>query len=175
MGYRNKYDYTGESQKNGMTAENSFEDLAKQKNLNPIRATRKQQISHIDFILNAKNGLKYTVDVKARKKSSRSDFKVNDELVWIEFKNVSGNQGWLYGAADYIAFEREDDFIIVSRLNLVTLCERLVNKKLKTTTSKDALYKMYTRIGRNDEISIIKMQDILNNTKTTIWKKFQQD
>ena len=174
MGYRSKYDHSGESQKMGESAENLFEGLAKQKKLNPIKATTRQQISHIDFILTAKNGSKYLVDVKARKKSSRSDSGVSDELVWIEFKNVSGNGGWLYGAADYIAFEREDDFIIASRSNLVTLCERLVNKNLKTTTSKDALYKIYSRIGRNDEISMIKMQDILNNIKTTIWKKSQQ-
>jgi hypothetical protein len=174
MIFRSKYDHTGESQKMGQSAESLFEDLARQKNLNPIKATKKQQISHIDFILTAKNNLKYFVDVKARKKSCRSDSKVDDELVWVEFKNVSGNKGWLYGAADYIAFEREDDFIIVSRLNLITLCDRLINKNLKTNTSKEALYKVYSRIGRNDEISMIKMQDILKNIKTTIWKKSQQ-
>lgn len=174
MIFRSKYDHTGESQKMGESAENLFEYLAKQKNLNPIKANVKQQISHVDFILTVKNGSKYLVDVKARKKSSRTDCKVSDELVWIEFKNVSGNKGWLYGAADYIAFERENDFVIVSRKNLVTLCERLVNNNLKTSTSKDALYKMYSRAGRKDEISMIKMQDILNNIKTTIWKKSQQ-
>ena len=135
MGFRSKYDYSGESQKMGESAECLFENLAKQKNLNPIRATKKQQISHVDFILTAKNNIKYLVDVKAAKKSSRSDSAVSDELVWIEFKNVAGNKGWLYGAADYIAFERESDFIITSRLNLITLCDRLVNKSLKTQTS----------------------------------------
>lgn len=174
MIFRSKFDHTGESQKMGESAENFFEKLAKQKNLNPIKATKKQQISHIDFILTAKNDIKYLVDVKARKKSCRTDSGVSDELVWIEFRNVAGNKGWLYGAADYIAFERENDFIIVSRLNLITLCDRLVNKNLKTNTSKDALYKVYSRVGRNDEISMIKMQDILDNIKTTVWNKSQQ-
>lgn len=71
MGYRNKYDYTGKCQEMGESAENVFESLAKQKNLNPVKATRKQQISHIDFILTAKNGIKYFVDVKARKKKRK--------------------------------------------------------------------------------------------------------
>ena len=50
MGFRSKYDHSGESQKMGESAENLFEDLAKQKKLNPIKATTRQQISHIDFI-----------------------------------------------------------------------------------------------------------------------------
>lgn len=174
MRYRNQYDFSGKNQESGESAENSFQKIAILKGFLIKKANLKQQLSHIDFILTAKNNLKYLIDVKARKKSSRSDSKVNDELVWIEFKNVSGKQGWLYGAADYIAFEREDDFIIALRSNLVTLCERLVNKNLKTNTSKDALYKIYSRSGRNDEISMIKMQDILDNVKTTVWKKSQQ-
>ena len=58
--------------------------------LNPIAATRKQQITHIDFILTAKNGSKYFVDVKARKRSARNNSKISDDLIWIEFKNVAG-------------------------------------------------------------------------------------
>lgn len=174
MGFRSKYDYTGKCQEMGQCAENIFESLAKEKKLNPVKATKKQQIAHIDFILTAKNGVNYFVDVKARKRSARNNSKISDDLIWIEFKNVAGNNGWLYGAADYIAFERESDFVIVSRANLVTLCERIVNLNLTTKDAKDALYKLYTRTDRRDKICMIKMDDILNNIKTTIWKKSQQ-
>jgi hypothetical protein len=154
-------------------AEEIFEKLAIQKNLKVIKATKKQQISHIDFILVHSSGAKYMIDVKARKKSARNNGIISDDLIWIEFKNVAGLKGWLYGAADYIAFEREDDFVIVSRANLVLLCERIVSKS-KVTNPKDALYKIYTRTDRKDEISLITMKDILDNTKTTVWKKSQQ-
>jgi hypothetical protein len=174
MGFRSRYDYTGRCQEMGESAEKIFEGLAKEKKLNPIAATRKQQITHIDFILTAKNGSKYFVDVKARKRSARNNSKISDDLIWIEFKNVAGNNGWLYGSADYIAFERENDFVIVSRLNLVTLCERIVNLNSFTKDPKDALYKLYTRTDRKDKICMIKMEDILNNIKTTIWQKSQQ-
>jgi hypothetical protein len=174
MGFRSRYDYTGKCQEMGESAENIFESLAKEKKLNPVRTTRKQQIAHIDFILTAKNGVKYFVDVKARKRSARNNSKLSDDLIWIEFKNVAGNNGWLYGSADYIAFERENDFVIVSRANLVTLCERIVNLNSITKDPKDALYKLYTRTDRRDKICMIKMQDILDNIKTTIWKKSQQ-
>jgi len=166
MGYRSRFDLTGESQRMGETAESLFEFLAKRKEIPIEPATEKQQKSHIDFFLTNKKGQKISVDVKACKKSSRSSTSSNQDVVWIEFKNVAGNRGWLYGAADYIAFERENDFVIASRSALVLLCERVVNLTKKVQKVEDALYCIYNRKGRNDEISLIKMKDILENVKT---------
>ena len=120
MGYRNSFDFNGQNQLSGEKAEDLFENLALKKNLKVQKATTKQQLSHIDFILtNAKNQ-SFFFDIKARKKVSRSSDSYSDDLVWIEFKNVAGNQGWLYGGSDYIVFEREDDFVIVPSWFLVT-------------------------------------------------------
>lgn len=170
MGYRNRFDHTGQNQKDSDFAEQKFKQLAEAKGFSVKDATRNQQLSHIDFFIQDKNKIIYTFDIKARKKINRTDVSTEDSLVWIEFKNVTGANGWLYGAADYIAFERENDFLIISRLNLVTLCERIVQNK-KVTSAKDALYAKYTRSGRNDEISLIKMEDICHNMKTYIWQK----
>ena len=172
MGYRNSFDYTGQNQISGEQAEGEFEKLAKKRGLKVKKATKSQQFSHIDFILTDKNNTVHLVDVKARKKVSRTSSSFSDDLVWIEFKNVSGKDGWLYGASDFIAFERENNFVIVPRKNLVILCESLVTQK-KVSTSSDALYCRYTRNGRSDELSLIKMQDILSRTKTYIWEKEQ--
>jgi hypothetical protein len=171
MGFRSRYDSTGESQKMGESAEGSFELLALKKNLKIEKASEKQQKSHIDFILTDLKNKKYFVDVKACKKTSRNSTKTNENLVWIEFKNVAGFKGWLYGAADFIAFERSDDFVIVPRTALVNLCERIVNTSKKVSLVEDALYSIYNRKGRKDEISLIKMEDILKNTKCSIWQK----
>lgn len=170
MGYRNRFDHTGQNQKDSDFAEQTFKRLAEAKGFNVKDATRNQQLSHIDFFIEDKKKVIYTFDVKARKKVNRTDSSTEDSLVWIEFKNVAGADGWLYGAADYIAFEREADFLIINRLNLVTLCERIIQNK-KVTSAKDALYAKYTRAGRKDEISLIKMEDILNGMKTYIWLK----
>jgi hypothetical protein len=170
MGYRNRFDHTGQNQKDSDLAENTFKKIALSKGFVVKDATRNQQLSHIDFFLEDKNKKIYTFDVKARKKVSRTDSSTEDSLIWVEFKNVMGANGWLYGAADYIAFEREIDFLIIDRKNLVTLCERIVQNK-KVNSSKDALYAKYTRTGRKDEISLIKMEDICNSMKTYIWTK----
>lgn len=170
MGYRNRFDHTGQNQKDSDFAEQAFKKIALSKGFSVKEATKNQQLSHIDFLIEDKNKKTYTFDVKARKKVNRTDDSTEDNLVWVEFKNVAGSHGWLYGAADYIAFERESDFLIINRLNLVTLCERVVQNK-KVTSAKDALYAKYTRAGRKDEISLIKMEDILNGMKTYIWLK----
>ena len=167
MGYRNSFDYTGQNQTSGEKAEDLFENLAKSKGLKTKKANLQQQFAHIDFILTDKKNNTHLIDVKARKKISRNSSEFSDDLVWIEFKNTSGNDGWLYGSADFIAFERENDFVIVPRKNLITLCESIVTKEF-VNKSADALYKKYTRSGRKDELSIIKMSDILNRTKTYI-------
>lgn len=170
MGYRNSFDFNGENQLAGERAEDLFEKIAIEKNLKVQKATTRQQLSHIDFILTNEKNQSFLFDIKARKKVSRTSDSYSDDLVWVEFKNVAGNQGWLYGASDYIVFERENDFVIVPRRNLVSLCERIVSNVI-VDKSKDCLYKKYSRKDRKDEISLIKMNDILKNIKVSIWKK----
>jgi hypothetical protein len=170
MGYRNSFDFTGQNQISGEKAEDLFEKLALKKNLKIKKANQKQQLSHIDFILTNEKGQNFFLDIKARKKISRTSQDFSDDLVWIEFKNVAGNEGWLYGASDYIAFERQHDFVLVPRKNLASLCERLVSN-VKVDKSKDCLYKRYSRKDRKDELSLIQMKDILENIKVSIWSK----
>jgi len=101
----------------------------------------------------------------------RADSNVNDDLVWVEFKNVRGSRGWLYGGADAVAFERENDFVIVDRKLLTRLCERLCDLTKLNVDVKMPLYTAYQRRGRQDIVSLVKMTDILTNIKHAILKK----
>lgn len=171
MAYRNKYDQTGESSKMGDSAESQFKKIAKKLGNHVIDANLMEQINHIDFhILNIK-GEKYTVDVKSRKKIKRKDNHVDDDVIWIEFKNVQGKKGWLYGAANFIAFEREDSFLIVSRPALAKFCEKTVDLSQINVNIKYPLYTGYQRYGRQDLLSLIKVGDITQNLKHIIWEK----
>ena len=40
---------------------------------------------------------KNTFDVKAMKKDNRSDEDTMNDKTWVEFVNVNGNPGWIYG------------------------------------------------------------------------------
>lgn len=169
MEYRNSLDKSGECSKNGKIAEDAFLALVKRKNCKFRKATIQEQFDHIDYILNT-NNTDIAFDVKAMKKVSRSSNKVSNDLVWVEFQNVSGKNGWLYGKSQCIVFEREKDFVIVSRKSLLEFCEKNVEKK-KVYNSHEAIYKIYTREGRKDIISMIRMDDLLKQLEPIFWKK----
>jgi hypothetical protein len=169
MAYRNSLDRSGECSKNGKNAENAFLALVKTKKCEVREATLKEQFDHIDYVI-TKDNTEIAFDVKAMKKISRASNKFSSDLVWVEFKNVSGKDGWLYGKSQYIAFERENDYVIVYRKKLLDFCEKNV-KREKVFYSRDALYKMYTRDGRKDVISIIQMNDLIEKLDPTFWKK----
>jgi hypothetical protein len=159
--YVNRYDISGENSKRGFTAESVFVDLMN-KNFRVVPSSRMENMrNHIDYYVYDESGKYFTVDVKAKKKYA------NDREVWVEFKNEVGKGGWLYGKATVIAFEREKDFVIVSREKLKDLCEQKVDLNNKTKNKFDCLYKSYSKENRNDVISKILFEDILNNINCT--------
>jgi hypothetical protein len=168
MAYRNKYDTTGSSFALGQNAESSFVTAIQKGGSKITESSRQEQFKHIDFYIETSDNLKFSVEVKSRKKVKRKDDSVNDELLWIEFKNVAGKRGWLYGAADLIAFERENDFVMVNRKLLARLCERLCDLTKLNVDVAMPLYTGYQRRGRQDLLSLIKMSDILQNIKYTV-------
>ena len=172
MSFRSQFDVTGENQIRGERAESLFDLEARRRGYKVSTVDGEDNYKHhIDKrIWNRERNEFFNVQVKALKKISRSDNQLTDEIVWIEFVNVKGYSGWIYGTFDIIAFERVNDFIIVDRLDLIELCERLVNFNETVYSSAKAVYKIYTRQGRRDKISLIKMKDI-ESLSNTIWMK----
>jgi hypothetical protein len=141
---------TGEPVSRGQLAEDTFKKLLVAEGY-PVRdANRQEQIqSHIDFIVN-QNNKPVNYEVKARKKIRRSDPDVQDDFVWVEIQSVSDRDGnvhlgWIFGAADFIAFERASDFIVVDRLKLLDFVKTNCNLKKIAHQPEDALYKCYER------------------------------
>ena len=146
----------------GNIAEDLFQNFLINNHIFFRRATQEEQFNHIDFIyLHDKTLNPCAVEVKYSKKINRTDEDVSSEYMWIEFKNVQGNKGWLFGDSDYIAFydKFKNRFIMVETSVLRERCNELCNKGT-TTNKNDALYKHYTRQGRKDDISLIKIKDL---------------
>ena len=171
MAYRNKYDTNGSASQLGENAENLFLNAARSNGWDISDASRQDQFNHIDYYVQISPSSKISVEVKSRKKIKRNDKAVNDDFIWVEFKNVRGNRGWLYGKADCIAFEREHDFLIVNRRLFARLCEKLCDLTKVNVDPKLPLYTGYTRRDRQDLVSLIKMSDIENNIKFSLLKK----
>jgi len=98
-------------------------------------------------------------DVKAVKKVNRSDGETDETIHWVELINVRGNRGWLYGEADYFAFELDEYWVIVNKQILQTFIAKKCAKKEKSDTP--ALYKIYNRRDRLDVITLVKTIDLM--------------
>lgn len=155
-----------ESWNRGQEVEREFAGLLRKRDPDFRKATKQEQYRHIDY-----HSYFGTIDVKAKKKISRSDSSEQDDLIWLEFKNVQGKEGWLTGETDVIAFERDNDFVLLLRKNILYWAQRKCDLNKKVSYSKNALYKGYTRKGRNDLISIVKMGDMIKEVAHRIWEK----
>jgi len=107
-------------------------------------------------------------DVKAVKKVNRSDGETDETIHWVELINVRGNRGWLYGEADYFAFELDDYWVIVNKQILQTFIAKKCAKKEKSDTP--ALYKIYNRSDRLDAITLVKTIDLMYLAEQVIEK-----
>lgn len=120
-----------------------------------VESTKEEDIhGHIDLKIFA------SVDVKGMKKISREDKSATEQFHWLEIKNVQGKPGWLYGDADFFAFETLDYWIVVDKVDLQQLIKKKVVKELVFETKK-ALYKLYRRAGRQDVITLVKTLDLM--------------
>tara|TARA_R110000737_G_scaffold188473_2_gene210681 strand:+ start:961 stop:1494 length:534 start_codon:yes stop_codon:yes gene_type:complete len=126
------------------------------------KASRTEDIhSHIDF-WHGEDG----VDVKGNN--------FLDEI-WVEFRNVNGNLGWLCGKAKWIAFEicEVGGFLRVEREELYQWC--LKNVDFSSSTSKEEAHKrIYQRSGRKDKITKLSIADIfeLKNNQLLPYRKW---
>jgi len=142
----------------GDGAEHRFAAMVK----DPVFASKEENINgHWDV---ASNGIKY--DVKAMKKMARKDQEPTDRIHFIELRNVHGLLGWVYGDANYIAFETRAYWIVVKRTNLVYFVERITDKQPFSDRPKP--YQLYQRNGRKDIMTIVPTMDLLAISDTTI-------
>jgi hypothetical protein len=166
---RNKFDKK-DSLELGQSAESQFASVAQTKGWKIVEASKEGNIEdHYDYEI-SKDDHHYRVDVKSKKRVSRKTGNVQDDFIWVEFRTVRDTKGWLFGSADLIAFENQNGFKIVERKALVRVINKLVKLHVKVSKPEDALYKVYTRKGRPDEITMIKASD-LDSILWDEWKK----
>lgn len=107
------------------------------------------------------------IDVKGLKKVNRWDNDVNENIHWIEIKGITGHLGWLYGEADYFAFETFDYWVLVSKLRLQELIK---TRTIKEWVKEKELYKLYQRPNKKDVITLVKTIDLCAISEAVINK-----
>lgn len=134
---------------NGKVAEASLRDI-----LDKSRPATVNEDVHDHFDLE----IKFKIDAKGLKKIRRTDAEKNQNFHWIELRNVAGNKGWLYGKADFFAFELEDYWVMVRKEALINLVE---TKTIKEHRDRPTPYHLYGRKGRQDLLTLVSSYDLI--------------
>lgn len=120
---------------------------------------------HIDIWIGSNS-----FDVKAAKKTNRSDVLPNYNIHWVELRNVNGDKGWLFGQADYIAFELETTWCICPRTSLIQSLRSKIDFS-SFTTNRDDMFKVYRRKNRLDAIVKVDSEFLTKVTSTILIPK----
>ena len=149
----------------GRVAEVRFRRAAEAKGLEVEKSSRNDDIHlHVDYWLAYDGNGRWGVDVKGNN--------LPDEI-WVEFMNVRGNPGWLYGGAQIIAFDMPElgGFVIIDRQDLADYCERTIEDTI-VSDKRDAYMKKYRRNDRQDLITKLKLLDLNKIESFRIWEYF---
>lgn len=129
----------------GLQAEQSFKKLLGY-SISKSGATN-DRLDHWDFNIR--------FDVKSIK--STDEFGESN-YHWVELMNVNGNEGWLYGKADYFAFETKGYWVIVEAECLREFIKRVV-EHTEISPFKEP-YRIYRRQDRLDKVVMIPTLDL---------------
>lgn len=116
--------------------------------------------NHIDFWWESPKKGWIGIDVKGLKKNDRNDNYFDDSIQWLELVNVNGNEGWLYGKAEYIAFRTNNKIIFNKRNKLLNfILDKTKQQAISSENPKDC-YVLYQRKQRKDVIVKVPTKDI---------------
>ena len=85
----------------------------------------------------------------------------NTTEIWVEFKNVRGDKGWLFGDAEWIAFDMPEvcGFVVVDRVDLKDWCRDNIDFSALVDKA-DAYRRCYSRKDREDLITKLVLGDL---------------
>lgn len=154
---------------------NAFREVALSRNYRLQPPSASQKANHVDFVMLGQSKNKATISVTVDVKGFPP--KSSDKWTWIELKNAKGRAGWVYQEADFIAFERRNDFLIVSRKKLVNWLNTTPKVKFDLPSVNkpwQAKYRLYSRPEKKEIITQILSQDLLDIPETQIWPKLKE-
>tara|TARA_R110002051_G_scaffold324701_1_gene423220 strand:- start:959 stop:1582 length:624 start_codon:yes stop_codon:yes gene_type:complete len=158
----------------GESAEKKFDRAVKAQGKSVRKASRyEERVQHIDRWIGdkrwwpklnqtMKDKPEISVEIKAMKRISRASSKPQSEWLWVEFRNVSGGLGWLYGDAILLATEVETGFYLLYLKSLRSWAEFKVDRDAKVANPNHAQYTSYSRKNRKDEMSLINLQEFID-------------
>lgn len=160
------------------TPQFSFFELASRRKYKIEKASNEHVKLGVDFYVQGKyqktqKEVKMLFAVKRRKHKKASSY--HDRWLWIEYKKHKDQEGWIYGPAHFVAFERSKDFLIINRK---VLLDYLNSNKCKVRWDKPfvpepkyAKYRIYQNPKNGSQICQILAKDLLKLKGVAIWLK----
>ena len=140
---------------------------------NTYEATKSQNMfEHWDraviFFMGTPQQVTKKFEIKGLKSIIRHDESTNENIQWVELM-LDGRAGWLFGEADYFAFEQINSFIVVTKAAL----QQLILDKVKDLriVHTPELYRFYCRPRKNEKTVLIKTSDLLDIKDSILPKK----
>lgn len=142
----------------GKNAEVKFENILKNNKIKYDVANKDQEMKeHWDYLIKGNKEVKpgrYEVkSAKAKARGLEKDY----NIIYIEFKSVGGNQGWIYGKADFIAFETPEGFLVFPREKLLNYISCII-QYMPISEKSGNIGTLYSRKNRNDLVAIFPRQ-----------------
>jgi len=151
-----------------------FDDLARAKGYSPEKLKGfTDECKNVSHILKGKGRGDKPVIIKVDLKKIKNR-KQNEDWLWLEFKNSYGNPGWLHGDADFVVFERTNDFVFVNRGELVAWCgsaQKIRYDLPFVSLAKKAKYRIYRRPDTKEEVSQVEIKELKKLKSFQLWKK----
>ena len=114
----------------------------------------------IDFYVQSRiDGVTYSFDAKSMKALQRGG-PLQDEWAWVEWRGVTGHPGWLVEGSQFIMFERREQVLLVRREQLLEFCKARTDLERRASRPTSAQYLGYSRVGREDLISLFAFKDL---------------
>lgn len=142
----------------GKLAEHAFADIFSQPSFSNLR---QDQMEHWDVMFQTK------VDVKGLKRVRRHNGEFDEHIHWLELKGITGHLGWVYGDADFFAFELNHYWIVVSKTSLHNFIKDNISKEI---CAAPTLYKLYNRYGRLDLLTLVTSYDLCSISSAIVRK-----
>lgn len=131
----------------GLSVEQEFANTLHKRKLFTRPATTEEQFQHIDIFW-MKDGKQYSADIKSMKRRTRGG-EFDPSIIWIEFSNVQGKPGWVYGKAQMIVFEQLTQYLIMDRWDVLNCAMEHIDMDLFADTP--TVNESYRRSSRPKE------------------------
>lgn len=153
----------------GTQAERSFVQLCSVAEY-PIRSATlyENTVLHYDYVVRHPDLEYVRIEVKSIK-SRRRGLPPDPRVIFIELKDIHGNAGWLYGRADFIAFQQLDGFMMIPRTKLVKLAETYL-QEFRIVYQSGLHHTLYSRPNRQDLMMVLDVADV-EHLAVPFWRK----